>query len=146
MTKADKQAKELAALKREVAELKAAQPKPAADPPKPRPLTKEEQDAWSREMDELRHRNERYVPPWLREACAGGVNDRDARAIAATARALTGRPGVIPQSDRGAAARGDYGAADVVYRQPANVSRGTNQRTWEERMRFTSDEQPEKKP
>jgi|SRR6516165_3065705 hypothetical protein len=96
---------EIAKLKQELAEqkakveaLEAAQPKPA--PAGSRLLTKEEQDAYQKEMDELRHRREREVPPWLVEACAGGVSDRDARAIAATARAPTGRPGVIPETVR----------------------------------------------
>ena len=94
MTKADKQAKEIAELKKEVAELKAAQPKPAAS----RPLTKEEQIAWHNEMDALRHRNESFVPPWLREACAGGVRGSDARAIAGAARAPQGPTTMAPSS------------------------------------------------
>jgi hypothetical protein len=87
---------ELADQKAKVEALEAAQPKPA--PKGSRPLTKEEQDAWSREMDALRHRNESFVPPWLREACAGGVSDRDARAIAGAARAPTGPTTMAPSS------------------------------------------------
>ena len=60
--------------------------------------------------------------------------------------------GIVPSSQTlsnvrgaGGAKTGDWGTADKVYLQPANVSRGTNQRTWEERMRWPSDEQSEKK-
>jgi hypothetical protein len=100
MTKSNKQAEEIADLKREVAELKAAvkgdkgEPKPARS----RLLTKEEQDDYQRGMDALRHRNESFVPPWLREACRGGVSDSDARAIATTARAPVGPTTVAPSS------------------------------------------------
>jgi hypothetical protein len=88
MTKADKQAKEIAQLKSEVEALKAAQPKPAD--PGSRPLTKQEQYDYQVWLDKLRHQRESFVPGWLREACA----------IAATARAPTGRPGVIPEAVR----------------------------------------------
>jgi hypothetical protein len=101
-TKADKQAQEIAALKREVAELKAK-----VDPPKStfKPMSDAE---WRDQMHQLAEKRASVIPPWLREACAGGVSDRDARAIAATARAPTGRPGMIPDSQ-------------ISVRPPANV-------------------------
>ena len=52
MTKADKQAKEIAALKKKVEALEAAQPKPAD--PGSRPLTKQEQDDYQVWLDKLR--------------------------------------------------------------------------------------------
>jgi hypothetical protein len=119
--------REIAQLKKEIAELKAAQPK-SADPPGSRLLTKEEQDAWSREMDALRHRNESYVPPWLREACAGGVSDRDARAIAGTARAPTGPSAMAPSSPpvtgtrRGVAGNGTGWAHSAPLGPPPGVA------------------------
>jgi hypothetical protein len=76
MTRKDKQAKEIAALKRELAEVKAAiAPKPAYSGPS----TAE----WENEMHQLRERNASRVPGWLQRECAGGVTDADARDIAA---------------------------------------------------------------
>jgi hypothetical protein len=69
----------IAALERDLAELKSAV---KGEPSGPRPLTKEEQDAFQKEMDELRQRRESFVPPWLIRECAGGVSDADAKGIA----------------------------------------------------------------
>jgi hypothetical protein len=96
MTKADKQAKEIAALKKKVEALEAAQPKPAD--PGSRPLTKQEQDDYQVWLDKLRQQRESFVPGWLREACRGGVSDADARAIAGAARAPTGPTTMAPSS------------------------------------------------
>jgi hypothetical protein len=73
--KKDKTARRVAALELKLAELEAAQPKPA--PPESRMLSKEEQDAWQNSMHELREKNASIVQPWLREACSGGVTRAD---------------------------------------------------------------------
>jgi hypothetical protein len=123
MASANKQAQEIAALKKEVEALKAAQPKPAD--PGSRPLTKEEQDAFAREMDQWRQQRESFVPPWLREACRGGVSDADARAIAGTARAPISPTTMAPSSPpdvgvrRGGVAGGGTGWAREIPLGPS---------------------------
>ena len=67
--KKDKTAKRVAALERELAELKAAV-KPAAAS---RMLSKEEQDRWVDEMHKLREARASQIPPWMQRECAGGV-------------------------------------------------------------------------
>jgi len=127
MRKADKQAKEIAQLKSEVEALKAAQPKPPE--PGSRPLTKEEQDAFAREMDGWRQQRESYVPPWLREACAGGVRDSDVRGIVGAARAPIGPTTMAPSSPpdvgvrRGGVAGGGTGWAREIPPGPSHHQR-----------------------
>jgi hypothetical protein len=70
--KKDKTAKRVAALERQLAELKAAQPKP-----EPRELSKEEQDRWINEMHQMRERSASRIPPWMQRQCSGGVSRAD---------------------------------------------------------------------
>jgi hypothetical protein len=115
--KKDDTSERVAALEREVAELKSALPLKPKDPPS-RLLTKEEQIAWQNEMDALRHRNESYVPPWLRDACAGGVGHADVQDIVHASHRPTGRPGVIPDPSH----LRDNNPDGMTYYQPADGS------------------------
>jgi hypothetical protein len=145
-------ADKIAKLEAEVAALKAAQPKPQ----KSWEEMERENREWISQMHELREGRMAYaVHPSVVRDMAGGVTEADCADLRRASHAPTGpsAQGVIPSSQTlsnvrgtGGAKTGDWGAADVVYHQPANVSRGTDQRTWEERMRFASDEDPEKKP
>jgi hypothetical protein len=88
-----KQAKEIAALKARVAELERA-----AKPPEPAAPFKPMTDAeWRDQMHQMRERNASVIPPWLREACAGGVTDADCADIVRASHRPTGRPGMIPE-------------------------------------------------
>jgi hypothetical protein len=91
MTKANKQAQEIADLKREVAELKAKVSPPES---KFKPMSDAE---WIDHVHQMRERNASVIPPWLREACAGGVTEADCADIVRASHRPTGRPGKIPE-------------------------------------------------
>ena len=103
---------ELASLKARVAELERAKPQP--------PLSEQDAAAWRGEMHQLREQNANAVPPWMRDAVAGGVTDADAQGIGRRdCRAPTGPSsgGAIPSSQQISAVRGtgwrnvpDFGA------------------------------------
>ena len=107
MTNKKQTADEIAALRAEVDALKAAQPQ--------RQQTWEEIQAsaakFRDEMHQLREGRANVVPSWLREACAGGVTDADARGIAAARHAPTGpsSQGAIPSSQQVSNVRGTGG-------------------------------------
>jgi hypothetical protein len=103
MTKADKQAKKIAKLEAEVAELKAK-----VSPPKSDFVPMSDAEHVDR-MHQMRERNASVIPPWLREACAGGVTDADCRDIVHASHRPTGRPGMIPSTQ----VTGDRAPANV---------------------------------
>jgi hypothetical protein len=94
MTKTDKE--ELAALRREVDALKAAQQ------PKPQPSREEQERAtaeWIDEMHQLREGRMRFATPPSAVRDFAVLDDRLVKEIALRdARAPTGRPGMIPDS------------------------------------------------
>jgi hypothetical protein len=87
---------DIAALRAEIETLKAALSGKEDKPPKSTFVPETDEQHRDR-VHQMRERNASLIPPWMYEACAGGVSDADARAIAATARAPTGRPGMIPE-------------------------------------------------
>jgi hypothetical protein len=86
----------IAALERDLADLKAAQPKPQP--------TREEMERsaaeWRDQMHQLREGNASRVPPWLVRECAGGVTNADAQDLVRASHAPQGPSGqgVIPSS------------------------------------------------
>jgi hypothetical protein len=93
---------EIAALKRELANLKNAMK------PVDRAAEAKATAEFQSEMHVLRERNASVIPPWMRDACAGGVTDADARDLARAARAPTGpsSAGIIPSSQTVSNVRG----------------------------------------
>jgi hypothetical protein len=87
----DDTADKIAALEKEVAALKAK-----VEPPKSTfvPISDEEHRD---RMHQLRERNASVIPPWLRDACAGGVTDADCADLRQQSHRPTGRPGFIPE-------------------------------------------------
>jgi hypothetical protein len=84
---------EIAELKREVAELK------AAVTPKPQPTRADQERAnreWESEMHAMAEARANHVPPWLVRECAGGVTDADAADLVRASHRPQGPRGAIP--------------------------------------------------
>jgi hypothetical protein len=76
---------------RQLAELKAKEAKPESTF---KPMSDAE---WRDHVHQMRERNASVIPPWLRDACAGGVTEADAADIRQARHRPTGRPGMIPE-------------------------------------------------
>lgn len=104
---AKKLADENADLKRRVEALEAAQPKPE-------PTWEERERASAKfrdEMHQMRERRASVIPPWMRDAVAGGVSDADAADIVRASHAPQGpsSQGAIPSSQQVSNVRGAGG-------------------------------------
>jgi hypothetical protein len=98
--KKDETAERVAALERELADLKSAV---KAAPAPYDPVEAERSAAKFRdEMRALSEARASVIPPWLREACAGGVTAADCADLARAAHAPTGpsSAGAIPSSQQ----------------------------------------------
>jgi hypothetical protein len=90
----DNTADKIAALEQEVARLKAK-----VSPPKSTFVPETDEEHRDR-MHQMRERNASVIPPWLRDACAGGVSDADCADIVRASHRPIGRPGMIPDSSQ----------------------------------------------
>jgi len=101
---ADETAERVAALERQLAEFKAAMPKPAQSWEEQERARRE----WDNEVHQMREANANRVPPWLQRECAGGVSDADAQDLVRASHAPTGpsSQGAIPSSQQVSNVRG----------------------------------------
>jgi hypothetical protein len=97
---------ELAALKARVAELERKPPPPPSEADIAR---------YRDEMHAMRERNASHIPSWMREACAGGVRDEDARDLVRASHRPNGpsSAGAIPSSQMVTCVRPGGGPARV---------------------------------